>query len=155
MKITLLNKGLFYSLLFVFFLLSGCSKDDVELSNAAKIQGTWNVQSFVIADETETIDFFSFLAAFEPCIKENRISFTADGNFTASVPSDCVNEDGESLLIFPASETGSYTITEEGKLTITDIDGDYQGDFTFETNDKLILTTVEEDAEITVTFVRI
>lgn len=144
----------FLSLLFVTLVFSGCSKDDPDPSNLAKLQGTWNVESFIVSDATDTIDFFAFFAAFEPCIKENRITFSADGNYTASVPSDCVDEDGETLLLFPASETGTYTLTEEGKLTITDIDGSYQGDYVFETNDKLVLSTVEEGETIEIVFVR-
>lgn len=133
--------------------LSSCEKEDN--SPAGKLQGTWAVDSFIATDPdtSQEIDFYGLFAAFYPCIKNGTITFN-DGAYVTSFPSDCVDEDGESLQIFPTASTGTYTITDAGEFTLNDDGFAYQGTYVFETDQKFVFTAIADGESVKITFIK-
>lgn len=113
-----------------------------------QLTGTWELVKFSGVNQTTgaDVDFMPEIARIYPCIRQNRITFK-DGTYLTSLPIDCVSDSGASLQFFPVATSGTYTITEDGKFSLTDRGVIYEGTYRFD-NNKTFIFLIEEGTEI-------
>ena len=126
-------KSIKSSVLVVFLVIligfTACKKEDVGPNS--KIEGTWKITSANYKDGSQAFDIWALYNAFYPCTKDITISFTADNKYSVFEPTDCTDDDGESLFLF--TPTGTFTLTDDTMLDIIESDATpYNGKVVFE-----------------------
>lgn len=125
-----------------------------EVVPITSIEGTWSVSSYISKTDNEAaVDIFAFFADLKPCIKEGKITFM-DGKYTTTLPANCVDEDGAPLQLFPENPTGTYNISENGKMTIMDGSFVYAGEYKFKSASELEFVIQEGNETVTVVFTK-
>ncbi len=149
------NKNIFILTVLFIGILSGCKKSTNDVTPAGKLEGTWKIQSAVIKDSdgTET-QFWTLYVALFPCAANITYTFS-NGNYTTTVPSGCVDGDGQSLALLSGTG-GTYTLVDD--VVSVDIDGQtLPGKISFSGNTATVVTVDPTDitASLTIVFVKV
>ncbi|MFT6205127.1 MAG: hypothetical protein ACJAZY_000704 [Spirosomataceae bacterium] len=146
---TLLKNSLFCLLAVTLFTSCDKTEDTPEI----RLQGTWELTNFVAVNpgSMQEVDFITEIKKLFPCIGENRITFS-EGAYVTSFPSSCVSEDGQSLQFFPAAQSGTYTILDNGTFSLNDDRFLYEGTYKFDGNKKFVFVIEDASGIITATF---
>lgn len=99
----------------------------------------------------QEVDFITEVKKLFPCIGENRITFS-EGAYVTSFSGNCVSEDGQSLQFFPAAQSGTYTILDDGTFSLDDDGFLYEGTYKFDGNNKFIFVIEDASGIVTATF---
>jgi hypothetical protein len=149
----LLRNSFFCLLAISLFTSWFTSCDKTEESPETRLKGTWELTNFVAVNpgSMQEVDFIAEVKKLFPCIGENRITFSG-GAYVTSFPVSCVSEDGQSFQFFPAAQSGTYTILDDGTFSLDDGGFLYKGTYKFDGNKKFTFVIEDASGIITATF---